>query len=104
MTIIQYKLVPIDNNQKVIPLWVKDGGYFYESETEKMIGIANEEHLPEYIRVLTEEDLLTVVLEQHEQNPMQKLDIDQTVAEVMTAEEVALMVNDWLVIKRGEHE
>ena len=104
MTIIQYDLVPIDNHRKVIPLWVKDGGYFQNKTTEQLIGIANEQYLPEYIRVLTEEDLLTVVLEQHEQNPMQKLDIDQTIAEVMTVEEVALMVNDWLEIKRGEHE
>jgi len=102
MTIIQYELVPIDNHQKVIPLWVKDGGYFQNSQTEQLIGIANEQYLPEYIRVLTEEDLLNVVLEQHQQNPMQKIDINLT--EVMTAEEVALMVNNWLVIKQGEHE
>ena len=104
MTIIQYDLVPIDNHQKVIPLWVKDGGYFQNSQTEQLIGIANEQYLPQHIQVLTQQDLLNVVLQQHEQNPMQKIDIDQTVAEVMTAEEVVLMVNDWLLIKRGEHE
>jgi hypothetical protein len=103
MTIIQYDLVPIDNHQKVIPLWVKDGGYFQNIQTEQLIGIANEQYLPKYIQVLTEEEVLTVVLQQHEQNPMQKIDINQTVAEVMTSEEVASMVNDWLMIKREEH-
>ena len=102
MTIIQYDLVPIDNHQKVIPLWVKDGGYFQNSQTEQLIGIANEQYLPQYIQVLTEEDLVNVVLQQHEQNPMQKIESNSN--EVMTAEEVSLMVNDWLVIKRGEHE
>lgn len=103
MTIIQYDLVPIDNHYKVIPLWVKDGGYFQNSQTEQLIGIADEQYLPEYIRVLTEEDLLTVVLEQHEQNPMQKIDIEQRLDGIMTAKEVALMVNDWLNIKQGKH-
>jgi len=103
MTIIEYKLVPIDIYQKVIPLWVKDGGYFYDSKTEKMIGIANEEYLPEYIRILTKEDLLNVVLEQHEQNPMQRIDNDLNFYEVMTAEEVELMVNNWLTIKQEKH-
>jgi hypothetical protein len=103
MTIIQYDLVPISNHYKVIPLWVKDGGYFQNSQTEQLIGIADKQYLPQYIPVLTEEELLTVVLEQHEQSPMQKIDTDQILAEVMTEEEVALMVNDWLMIKRGEH-
>ena len=102
MTIIEYELVPIDNHRKVIPLWVKDGGYFYNHETEKLIGIANEQYLPNYIRVLTEEDLVNVVLQQHEQYPMQKIESNSN--EVMTAEEVVLMVNDWIVIKREEHE
>jgi hypothetical protein len=102
MTIIQYELVPIDNHQKVIPLWVKDGGYFQNSQTEQLIGIANEQYLPQYIQVLTEEDLVNVVLQQHEQNPMQKIESNSN--EIMTIEEVALMVNDWIVIKREEHE
>jgi len=104
MTIIQYDLVPIDNHRKVIPLWVKDGGYFQNIQTKQLIGIANEQYLPEYIRILTEEDLLNVVLEQHQQNPIQKIDIDMNLAEVMTAEEIELMLNEWLVIKQGEHE
>lgn len=102
MTIIQYDLVPIDNHRKVIPLWVKDGGYFQNSQTEQLIGIADMQYLPAYIRVLTEEELLTVVLEQHEQNPMQKIDIDQNIAEVMTAEEIAIMVNQWVISKTKE--
>ena len=103
MKIIQYDLVPIDNHQKVIPLWVKDGGYFQDSQTEQLIGIANEQYLPDYIKVLTEEELETLVLQQHEQSPMQKLDIEQSVAEDMTAEEVKAMVGEWLTIKREEY-
>ena len=103
MIIIQYDLVPIDNHQKVIPLWVKDGGYFQDSQTEQLIGIANEQYLPDYIKVLTEEELETLVLQQHEKNPMQKLNIEQSVAEDMTAEEVKAMVGEWLTIKREEY-
>jgi len=103
MTIIQYDLVPIDNYQKVIPLWVKDGGYFQNSQTEQLIGIANEQYLPEYIRVLTEEELLALVLEQHSQKPMQKVNSDQTAAEVLTEQEIESMVNNWVTIKREEH-
>jgi hypothetical protein len=103
MTIIQYDLIPIDIYQKVIPIWVKDGGYFQDSETKQIIGVANEEHLPNYIKVLTEEELLTVVLEQHEKQPHQKINDETRESKVMTSEEVASMVNDWLMIKREEH-
>ena len=100
MTIIQYDLIPIDIYQKVIPIWVKDGGYFQDSETKQMIGVANEEHLPNYIQVLTEEELLDVVLGQHEKQPHQKINDETKESEVMTIKEVEQMVVDWLNSKR----
>jgi hypothetical protein len=96
MTIIEYELVPIDNHQKVIPLWVKDGGYFYDSETEKMIGVANDEYLPEYIRVLTKEELKDIVLSQHEKQPYMNIELNQ----LLTNEQVIGIVDIWLDSKR----
>jgi hypothetical protein len=98
MTIIEYELVPIDNHQKVIPLWVKDGGYFYDSETEKMIGIANDDYLPNYIRVLTEQELIDIVLAQHEKTPYYKIPS----TDIMTTSEVTKIVTDWLESKTEE--
>jgi phosphoribosyl 1,2-cyclic phosphodiesterase len=96
MTIIQYDLIPIDIYQKVIPLWVKDGGYFEEYETQKLIGIANEQYLPEYVKVLTEEELIDFVLMQHEKKPYKEHNQEND----MSIEEVKQMVNSWLESKR----
>ena len=102
MTIIQYDLVPIDNHRKVIPLWVKDGGYFQDRETEQLIGIADEQYLPAYIRVLTEEELLAYVLEQHAKKQYEKNDYENHTTKIMTTDDIAVMIDYWLGSKRGE--
>ena len=102
MTIIQYDLIPIDVYKKIIPFWVKDGGYFYDKETQQLIGVANEEHLPNYIRVLTEEELLNVVLEQHQKNPYEKYNQENCNFDIMTNEEVEQWVANWIDSKREE--
>lgn len=102
MKIILYDLVPIDEFQKITPFWVKIGGQFQNRETKQLVGIANETYLPDYIQVLSKEELSNYILEQHKKYPYETIDYETYTSKVMAEDDILAMIDNWLSMVAGE--
>ncbi len=81
-----------------IPLWVKDGGYYYDPDKFIMVGWTNDAHrefkVPETVTVLDKARLTTRVLNIHGRYAMQKENSDGDLVD-MTTDEVTAEVSTW---------
>jgi len=90
------------NKQLVIPEWVEDGGYFYDSATCTMMGwspdLANREYyIPDSVVTLTKQDAIDRVITMHHVEPM--LDEEGT---TMSDESVTALVSNWYDEKEAQ--
>jgi len=103
MTIIEYKLDPQDQpdsyHPKTVPSYVSDGGYFFNQDDCKMIGLGVEGSIPDDVKTFTLEELQTRVLAIHAKYPREKFPLGGTLIvnyEAMTNDEVEAEVKEWV--------
>lgn len=90
------------NKQLIVPEWVEDGGYFYDTATHTMLGwspnLANREYyIPDSVVVLTKQDAIDRVLAMHHINNM--LDVDNN---PMSDADVTALVSNWYDEKEAQ--
>ena len=100
MTIIEYKLDPQDQprsyHPKTVPDYVSDGGYWFNLDNEKMIGVGLEGSIPESISTFNLAELQARQRAIHEKYPMKKIyEQDNLDADDMTDDEVDAFVKVW---------
>ena len=102
MRMLEYKLhAPMNGHGMSTPVWVDNGGHWYNTADHTMIGFApdtTEYYIPDSVDFKTEAELKTRVVAMHQVSPMRKMD-DGPGAEgdVMTDAEVETMVGEWVV-------
>ena len=117
MRMLEYKLhAPMNGHGMSTPVWVDNGGHWYNNADHTMIGFApdtTEYYIPDsvdfktlaelkerqLVDFLTEAELKTRVVAMHQVSPMRKMDPAGPGGEegdVMTDAEVETMVGDWV--------
>ena len=103
MRMLEYKLhAPMNGHGMSTPVWVDNGGHWYNNADHTMIGFApdtTEYYIPDSVDFLTEAELKTRVVAMHQVSPMRKMDPAGPGGEegdVMTDAEVETMVGDWV--------
>jgi hypothetical protein len=95
--IIEYKL-DAGPQGMTVPNWVKDGGYYHDSDNFTMVGwtpdAPREFKVPETVTVLDKAALTTRILDMHGRYPMQKEGDDGSLVN-MTTDEVTAQVSTW---------
>ena len=104
MRMLEYKLhAPMNGHGMSTPVWVDNGGHWYNTTDHTMIGFApdtTEYYIPDSVDFKTEAELKTRVVAMHQVSPMRKYDPSSPSHEdgdVMTDAEVETMVGDWVV-------
>ena len=104
MRMLEYKLhAPMNGHGMSTPVWVDNGGHWYNTADHTMIGFApdtTEYYIPDSVDFKTEAELKTRVVAMHQVSPMRKMDPAAPGGEegdVMTDAEVETMVGDWVV-------
>ena len=104
MAIIEYRLDPQDTPEsyhpRTVPTFVVDGGYWYNPDTYKLIGIGSDD-IPDdgTVEIYTLEELQTRQRAIHAKYPMQKDNILGPMApdaENMTDDEVDAAIQAWV--------
>jgi len=103
MRMLEYKLhAPMNGHGMSTPVWVDNGGHWYNNADHTMIGFApdtTEYYIPDSVDFKTEAELKTRVVAMHQVSPMRKMDPAGPGGEegdVMTDAEVETMVGDWV--------
>ena len=103
MRMLEYKLhAPMNGHGMSTPVWVDNGGHWYNTADHTMIGFApdtTEYYIPDSVDFKTEAELKTRVVAMHQVSPMRKMDPAGPGGEegdVMTDAEVETMVGDWV--------
>jgi len=103
MRMLEYKLhAPMNGHGMSTPVWVDNGGHWYNNADHTMIGFApdtTEYYIPDSVDFLTEAEVKTRVVAMHQVSPMRKMDPAGPGGEegdVMTDAEVETMVGDWV--------
>ena len=103
MRMLEYKLhAPMNGHGMSTPVWVDNGGHWYNTADHTMIGFApdtTEYYIPDSVDFKTEAELKTRVVAMHQVSPMRKYDPSSPSHEggdVMTDAEVETMVGDWV--------
>ena len=103
MRMLEYKLhAPMNGHGMSTPVWVTNGGHWYNQDDHTMIGFApdtTEYYIPDSVDFLTEAEVKTRVVAMHQVSPMRKMDPAGPGGEegdVMTDAEVETMVGDWV--------
>ena len=102
MRMLEYKLhAPMNGHGMSTPVWVTNGGHWYDQDEHTMIGFApdtTEYYIPDSVDFKTEAELKTRVVAMHQVSPMRKMDDGPgEEGDVMTDAEVETMVGDWVV-------
>jgi len=103
MRMLEYKLhAPMNGHGMSTPVWVDNGGHWYNTADHTMIGFApdtTEYYIPDSVDFKTEAELKTRVVAMHQVSPMRKMDpgAPGDEGDVMTDAEVETMVGDWVV-------
>ena len=100
MTIIEYKLDPQDQprsyHPKTVPYYVSDGGYWINSDNEKMIGVGVEGSIPDTIPTFNLAELQERQRAIQAKYPFKKIyEQDNLDADDMTDDEVNALIKDW---------
>ena len=102
MRMLEYKLhAPMNGHGMSTPVWVDNGGHWYNTADHTMIGFApdtTEYYIPDSVDFKTEAELKTRVVAMHQVSPMRKMGDGPGSEEgdVMTDAEVETMVGDWV--------
>ena len=102
MRMLEYKLhAPMNGHGMSTPVWVDNGGHWYNNADHTMIGFApdtTEYYIPDSVDFKTEAELKTRVVAMHQVAPMRKMSDSPGGEEgdVMTDAEVETMVGDWV--------
>tara|TARA_B000000460_G_scaffold246979_1_gene221157 strand:- start:285 stop:608 length:324 start_codon:yes stop_codon:yes gene_type:complete len=103
MRMLEYKLhAPMNGHGMSTPVWVDNGGHWYNNADHTMIGFApdtTEYYIPDSVDFKTEAEVKTRVVAMHQVSPMRKMDPAGPGGEegdVMTDAEVETMVGDWV--------
>ena len=102
MRMLEYKLhAPMNGHGMSTPVWVDNGGHWYNTADHTMIGFApdtTEYYIPDSVDFKTEAELKTRVVAMHQVAPMRKMGDSPGGEEgdVMTDAEVETMVGDWV--------
>ena len=103
MRMLEYKLhAPMNGHGMSTPVWVDNGGHWYNNADHTMIGFApdtTEYYIPDSVDFKTEAELKTRVVAMHQVSPMRKMDPASPGGmdgDVMTDAEVETMVGDWV--------
>ena len=102
MRMLEYKLhAPMNGHGMSTPVWVDNGGHWYNNADHTMIGFApdtTEYYIPDSVDFKTEAELKTRVVAMHQVSPMRKMGDGPGSEEgdVMTDAEVETMVGDWV--------
>ena len=103
MRMLEYKLhAPMNGHGMSTPVWVDNGGHWYNTADHTMIGFApdtTEYYIPDSVDFKTEAEVKTRVVAMHQVSPMRKMDPAGPGGEegdVMTDAEVETMVGDWV--------
>ena len=102
MRMLEYKLhAPMNGHGMSTPVWVDNGGHWYNTADHTMIGFApdtTEYYIPDSVDFKTEAELKTRVVAMHQVSPMRKMDPASPGDEgdVMTDAEVETMVGEWV--------
>ena len=102
MRMLEYKLhAPMNGHGMSTPVWVDNGGHWYNNADHTMIGFApdtTEYYIPDSVDFKTEAELKTRVVAMHQVSPMRKMGDGPGGEEgdVMTDAEVETMVGDWV--------
>ena len=102
MRMLEYKLhAPMNGHGMSTPVWVDNGGHWYNNADHTMIGFApdtTEYYIPDSVDFKTEAELKTRVVAMHQVAPMRKMGDSPGGEEgdVMTDAEVETMVGDWV--------
>ena len=88
-----------DKNSRIPPIWIEDGGYFYNPATEEYIGWSPDldsrnYYIPDSVTEYTEAELITYVQGLHAVNPYSNIDGDD-----LTDDEVATLVTNWHALR-----
>ena len=103
MRMLEYKLhAPMNGHGMSTPVWVDNGGHWYNNADHTMIGFApdtTEYYIPDSVDFKTEAEVKARVVAMHQVSPMRKMDPAGPGGEegdVMTDAEVETMVGDWV--------
>ena len=102
MRMLEYNLhAPMNGHGMSTPVWVDNGGHWYNNADHTMIGFApdtTEYYIPDSVDFKTEAELKTRVVAMHQVAPMRKMGDSPGGEEgdVMTDAEVETMVGDWV--------
>ena len=102
MRMLEYKLhAPMNGHGMSTPVWVDNGGHWYNTADHTMIGFApdtTEYYIPDSVDFKTEAELKTRVVAMHQISPMRKhSEVGPGEGDVMTDAEVETMVGEWVV-------
>jgi len=102
--IVEYKLhkVRARSNNKKTPIWIDDGGYWYNSNNHTYVGCISdsaEHYIPNTLTVFTKETFNNRILSLHAVRPFSNTNDDGIVEPqeeiTMTEAEVSEMANTW---------
>ena len=102
MRMLEYKLhAPMNGHGMSTPVWVDNGGHWYNNADHTMIGFApdtTEYYIPDSVDFKTEAEVKTRVVAMHQVSRMRKMDPASPGDEgdFMTDAEVETMVGDWV--------
>ena len=98
MTIVEYKLDPQDKPRsyypKTIPSFIVDGGYWFNQDGQKMIGIGRSDDVPDTMVAITLDELQARQRAIHAVCPM-KVNND-TWGDDMTDDQVNAVIKAWV--------
>ena len=92
MTIVEYTL-----ESNIIPSYIIDGGYWMNPDgSEKMIGIGNENSIPDSLTKFTLEGLQARQRAIHAVYPMEKYNLNMETKIELTDDEVNTTIKEWV--------
>ena len=100
MRMLEYKLhAPMNGHGMSTPVWVTNGGHWYNNDDNTMIGFApdtTEYYIPDSVDFKTLADLKERQLAIHANYPYKVIGVDgQPTADDMTNAQVETMVDEW---------
>lgn len=99
MAVVEYKLHALNGGrQKKIPDFIQDGGHWFNSADNTLIGWVpddSEYYTPDTLVTLTKQELVTRVLGMHAVNPMTNQGDNPDDETTMTDAEVTALVEAW---------
>ena len=102
MRMLEYKLhAPMNGHGMSTPVWVTNGGHWYDQDNNTMIGFApdtTEYYIPDSVDFFTLAELQARQVALHQKYPMHKYDpsvMPHGEGDVMTDAEVETAVDEW---------